>query len=136
MPARIDFQPDLELQMFGIMVRQARKKMGITQDQLAEKVGISVGYLGAIERKREQRPSFDVACKLCKVLNISMDRLLFPTEDVEHLDAKQSLKRKIDQCDKYEIGMLEVLFSSMIAYHRFFETPQAEKEKEKIASNE
>ena len=73
MPARVDFRPEPELMCFGKMVKQAREQMGISQDQLAEKVGISVGYVGAIERKRDQRPSFDVAFKICKVLNISLD---------------------------------------------------------------
>ena len=53
MPARVDFRPEPELMCFGKMVKQAREQMGISQDQLAEKVGISVGYVGAIERKRD-----------------------------------------------------------------------------------
>lgn len=90
MPARVDFQPESELMNFGKIIQLARKQMGITQDQLAEKVGISVGYMGAIERKRDQRPSFDVAFKICKVLNISLDKLLFPTEDKEHWMQKKN----------------------------------------------
>ena len=41
MPARVDFRPEPELMCFGKMVKQAREQMGISQDQLAEKVGIS-----------------------------------------------------------------------------------------------
>ena len=40
MPARVDFRPEPELMCFGKMVKQAREQMGISQDQLAEKVGI------------------------------------------------------------------------------------------------
>ena len=119
MPARIDFCPEPELMYFGKMVKHAREQMGISQDQLAEKVGISTGYVGAIERKRDQRPSFDVAFKLCRVLNISLDRILFPTKSKEHLNAKETLKQRIDQCDAYEIGLLEATFTAILAYHRF-----------------
>ena len=121
MPARIDFCPEPELMYFGKMVKHAREQMGISQDQLAEKVGISTGYVGAIERKRDQRPSFDVAFKLCRVLNISLDRILFPTKSKEHLNAKETLKQRIDQCDAYEIGLLEATFTAILAYHRFFD---------------
>ena len=34
---------------FGLMVAFMRKKAGMTQEQLAEKAGISRGYLGEIE---------------------------------------------------------------------------------------
>lgn len=135
MPARVDFQPESELMNFGKIIQLARKQMGITQDQLAEKVGISVGYMGAIERKRDQRPSFDVAFKICKVLNISLDKLLFPTEDKKHWDAKEELKQKIDRCNKYEVGLLEASFTAMIAYNRFFEIDETSEEYEKAAGN-
>ena len=48
MPARVDFRPEPELMCFGKMVKQAREQMGISQDQLAEKVGISVGYVAPL----------------------------------------------------------------------------------------
>jgi hypothetical protein len=135
MPARVDFRPEPELMCFGKMVKQAREQMGISQDQLAEKVGISVGYVGAIERKRDQRPSFDVAFKLCRVLNISLDRILFPTKSKEHLNAKETLKQRIDQCDAYEIGLLEATFTAILAYHRFFDMNETTESYEKTAGN-
>ena len=131
MPARVDFRPEPELMCFGKMVKQAREQMGISQDQLAEKVGISVGY----ERKRDQRPSFDVAFKICKVLNISLDRILFPAESREHLNAKEALKQRIDQCDPYEIGLLEATFTAILAYHRFFDMKETIERYEKTADN-
>lgn len=135
MPARIDFCPEPELMYFGKMVKHAREQMGISQDQLAEKVGISTGYVGAIERKRDQRPSFDVAFKLCRVLNISLDRILFPTKSKEHLNAKETLKQRIDQCDAYEIGLLEATFTAILAYHRFFDMKETIERYEKTADN-
>jgi transcriptional regulator with XRE-family HTH domain len=135
MPARVDFQPEPELMNFGRYVKQARQQMGISQDQLAEKVGISVGYVGAIERKQTQRPAFDVVFKICKVLNISLDNMLFKTEDEAHLNAKEELKQRIDQCDSYEVGLLEATFTAILAYHRFFEMNETMEEYEKTADN-
>ena len=94
-----------------------------------------IGYVGAIERKRDQRPSFDVAFKICKVLNISLDRILFPAESREHLNAKEALKQRIDQCDAYEIGLLEATFTAILAYHRFFEMNETIEAYEKTADN-
>ena len=40
----------MEPKILGANIRKYRKQIGITQEQLAEKIGKSVNYIGMIER--------------------------------------------------------------------------------------
>lgn len=52
----------------------ARKKMGLTQDELAKKVKISRAYLTNIETGKHN-PSLEVAKNISVILNMSIDEL-------------------------------------------------------------
>ena len=55
---------------FGIRVRDLRLKAGLTQEQLASEVGISVDFLSLIERGINA-PSFKNIEKLSDALNVN-----------------------------------------------------------------
>jgi len=59
----------------GKRIREARTKLKITQEVLAEKAGIVVTYLGEIERG-EKTPSLDVLVSLTDSLGVTCDYLL------------------------------------------------------------
>ncbi len=56
-------------------ISQRRKMQGLTQSQLAERVGITQAFLAEIEKGRK-RPSLEVLEKLCEALGCSADYLL------------------------------------------------------------
>lgn len=56
-------------------ISQRRKMQGLTQSQLAERVGITQAFLAEIEKGRK-RPSLEVLEKLCDALGCSADYLL------------------------------------------------------------
>lgn len=61
----------------GYNIAYYRKHMGLTQEQLAELVGISRQHLGAIEAPNVYRPfSLDVLFNLATVLQIPSAKLL------------------------------------------------------------
>lgn len=62
-------------------IRDARKRLGITQPQLAIKVKVSQGHISGVENGKEN-PSPDLAKRLAKVLGIPVMEILFP-EDQE-----------------------------------------------------
>ena len=64
---------------FGNRVRLLRGESGLTQEQLAERAGISVDFLSLIERGKNS-PSFDNLEDLAEALNVSVARL-FTFED-------------------------------------------------------
>lgn len=59
----------------GKRVRFIRRCQDITQEQLAEKVGISTSFVGHIERGT-RAVSVDTLFKLCVALGVSADWLL------------------------------------------------------------
>lgn len=59
---------------FGKRLRELRKKIGLSQEELGFQAGIHRTYVGAIERG-EQNVSIDNIHKLAKALKISPDEL-------------------------------------------------------------
>lgn len=58
----------------GQRIRARRRELGLTQEQLAERVDISPSFVGHLERG-EKIPSVDTLARLCACLHISMDEL-------------------------------------------------------------
>lgn len=68
-------KPDLKLRkQFGEKVREMRKKLGLSQEELGFKANIHRTYIGAIERG-EQNVSLDNIGKLAKTLRIKLSEL-------------------------------------------------------------
>ncbi len=60
---------------FGLNLRQQRKKAGITQNELAEKAGVTRVYIGLIERG-ETSITLEKAYRLAHVLGCDVFDLL------------------------------------------------------------
>jgi transcriptional regulator with XRE-family HTH domain len=60
-------------------VKTQRKLLGISQEELAFRVGIDRTYASQIERA-VANPSLHVLCNLAKVLNLSLSQLLGEAE--------------------------------------------------------
>lgn len=65
----------MERPIMGDRVKELRKKRRLTQEQLAEKIGVSLQYVSEIERGLSM-PSMQVFLKLLEVLDASADYLL------------------------------------------------------------
>ena len=78
---------------FGIKIKDARNKLGLTQFELAEKLNISQNFLGDIERGNKL-PSLKKLIELSNLLKISLDYLfagsldnvLFEPGDIYYTD--------------------------------------------------
>ena len=64
-----------ELKAVGTRIQEARKTVGISQNQLAEMVNISVSHLSAIETGRSNF-GVDILMRITEVLKVSADSLL------------------------------------------------------------
>ena len=63
-------------------IKAARKSRGLTQQDLADKSGLSRTYIGRLERGDDTHVSLAVARTLARILACSVDHL-FPHEDDE-----------------------------------------------------
>lgn len=63
-----------KLQAFGKRVKELRLEKELTQEELAEKLGLSSNYIGMIERA-ERNTSLEKVFKIAKALNIRTSEL-------------------------------------------------------------
>ena len=77
-------------EIFAGNIRRVRKEMGLTQAELAERAGISSGYMCDIERSRRW-PSADNLAKLAEELKMDPFQLLLPTDDSPYFDRHRTL---------------------------------------------
>lgn len=61
--------------MFGENLKKLREGLGLTQKQLADKLGVNRATIGGYETKGKE-PSYDTLFKLAKIFNCSLDVLL------------------------------------------------------------
>ena len=101
----------------GDRIREARKKKGFTQEQLAERLDISVEFVGQIERGIKL-PSMAVFMKLIEVLSVSADYLLRDSISTGQLFGNNALGRKIEQLSRKERIALEALIDTYLEYHK------------------
>ena len=75
---------------FGENVALSRKKLGLSQDELAKKVGTIAVTIGRYERN-EIKPSIDIATRIADALDVSLDYLVGSSDAV----LEKSLVKKI-----------------------------------------
>ena len=72
----------------GAVIKKARKDKGMTQEELAEKVGVGSRHIMAIENEGKN-PGYDVLANIIQTLDFSAD-LIFRPDSVKHT-AEQDL---------------------------------------------
>ena len=77
-----------DLTALGQIMREARKKKDLTQQELSDQSHVSVKQIANIE-KGQMNPSYLILRALAKVLNISLDSLINPDVSPEDEGATQ-----------------------------------------------
>lgn len=65
--------------------------MGLKQNTLAEKMGLSNNYLSSIERGKE-KPSLEVIVNICNALQVTPDYLSLMSIMIDHFVERQGQK--------------------------------------------
>lgn len=60
--------------LLGKKIQKQRKNIGLTQEELAEKVNVSRAYIGYLEQARNA-PSLELLQKIAKVLRVDIKEL-------------------------------------------------------------
>lgn len=66
----------VDYEMIGKRIRKRRKEKGLSQDQLGEQVGISLSFMGHIERGT-RKASVETLARLSKALGMDMHYIVF-----------------------------------------------------------
>lgn len=104
----------LDKKNMGLRIRRAREEKGLTREELAEKIGLSVNAMANIELGHSGT-QLDNFAKLCKLLGLSADYALFgettgrpPVQRVMELLGHQDDER-LRAIEKAVVAMLEVM---------------------------
>lgn len=97
----------------GYRIKLAREQAGLTQEQLAEKIGRSTQFISTIERG-VAGPSIETIIRLCSVLHTTSDfllRAIRPAPTAETITEKLSVlsSGQLAAVDKMADGLLELL---------------------------
>ena len=94
----------------GGRIRAIRKKVGLTSEQLANTMDISVQFLSDVERGKKSF-SYENLIKLCRILRVSSDYILLGTEKS---DKRARLHDVVDSIEEAYLPMIEVAISNTI----------------------
>lgn len=92
---------------FGKKLTDLRKQAGFSQQQVAQKLATSGAIVGRYERG-EMKPSIEVAAKLAKIFNVTLDYLVDDSNSLSMIRNSDMLKRfeeieKMPDTDKQHI---------------------------------
>lgn len=119
--------------MFGKRLRMLRNEKGLTMQQMAEMLGITIGSWAKYERN-EAEPSFDKLIKIADIFNVSVDLLLGRTNvrNDNPGDNETGKKNYILEIENIMLGNL----SAVYCLQTNFETVLENFSKEIVSENQ
>ena len=101
----------LDLMSFGARLLQARKKKGLSQQDIAKILGTKGPAIGRYERD-EMKPSIEAAAKMAQILDVSLDWLVGHTD----LELDRKMIQRIQQVTKMNHKDREHVFAMLDAF--------------------
>ena len=95
-----------DFRAFGLAIKAARMKQGLTREQVGAKIEIDPRYLTNIENKG-QHPSLQVFYDLVTLLNVSVDEIFLPTSDKVKSTRRRQLEQQLDTFDDKDMVVME-----------------------------
>lgn len=103
---------NFDFKLFGNAIKNARKRAGLTIEELAEKTGVTPRYIAAIENEGKST-SVKTLFTIITFLHISIDEIIYPDSQY-----KSTQRRNIDsmlaQLDDRSLDIIECLLQSLI----------------------
>jgi len=90
----------------GQRIRKKRKAAGLSQDQLAEKVGISTTHMSHIETGNTKL-SLPVFVELAEALEVRTDELLYDAAPANRSVSIDEIIKMLEHCDSRQLRIME-----------------------------
>lgn len=97
-----------DFRAFGLAIKAARMKQGLTREQVGAKIEIDPRYLTNIENKG-QHPSLQVFYDLVTLLNVSVDEYFLPSADLAKSTRRRQVEKQLDTLNDKELLLIEAL---------------------------
>lgn len=103
----------------GQRIRKYRKAHGLSQEELAEKVGISVTHMSHIETGNTKL-SLPVFVKLSEILQVSSDSLLFESKQTNRNTIIEEIVGNLEECTQQQLKVLnDIVVQAKIAMNKY-----------------
>ena len=102
-----------DFRAFGLAIKEARMKQGLTREQVGSLIEIDPRYLTNIENKG-QHPSLQVFYDLVSLLNVSVDEFFLPVSDLEKSTRRRQLEKQLDNLNDIDLIIMENVADGII----------------------
>ncbi|MCF0126647.1 MAG: helix-turn-helix transcriptional regulator [Clostridia bacterium] len=90
-------ETNIDYQVIGERIRNARKKKGMTQERLAELIGVAVGYLSRVERG-QSKVNLKRLSDISNALDISISEFITNIAPQNEQYLEKEFKKILDKC--------------------------------------
>ena len=97
-----------DFKAFGLAIKEARKKRGLTREQVGALIEIDPRYLTNIENKGHHS-SLQVFYDLVSLLNVSVDEFFLPAADLVKSTRRRHIEKQMDSFTDKELILMEAL---------------------------
>ena len=104
-----------DFRAFGLAIKEARKKQGLTREQVGAMIEIDPRYLTNIENKG-QHPSLQVLYDLVSLLNVSVDEFFLSSDRLAKSSRRRQLESKIDNFTDADLVIMESVADGIVKY--------------------
>ena len=104
-----------DFRAFGLAIKEARKKQGLTREQVGAMIEIDPRYLTNIENKG-QHPSLQVLYDLVSLLNVSVDEFFLSSDSLAKSSRQRQLESKIDNFTDADLVIMESVADGIVKY--------------------
>ena len=105
----------MELESIGKNIRKFRQARKLRQEDLAEKVGLSVKYVGALERG-EKLPSLETFIVIANTLGVTSDMLLADVITTGYTVKDSLLAEKLDGLSARERAKIYAVIDTLLQH--------------------
>ncbi len=102
---------DIDYKIIGKRLKEARRKKGLTQDELSEKLDLSIAYLSRLENGTG-KINLNRLLQICNILEVSAGEILLGVTSEDRIYLNKELAEVLQKCDGekqrliYEIAKL------------------------------
>ena len=101
-----------DFRAFGLAIKKARMKKGLTREQVGTMIEIDPRYLTNIENKG-QHPSLQVFYDLVSLLEVSVDEFFLPANNLVKSTRRLQIEKYMDSFTDKELSLMESLASGI-----------------------
>lgn len=102
-----------DFRAFGLAIKEARMKQGLTREQVGAMIEIDPRYLTNIENKGHH-PSLQVLYDLVHLLNVSADVFFLPASDLAKSTRRIQLEKQLDNLSDKDLVIMESVADGII----------------------